>query len=61
MFLEADMVRYLMLHELCHTRHMNHSRRYWSLVQSFEPAYKAYEKRLRLAAFDVPAWAQAGM
>ena len=61
LFLDADMVRYLMLHELCHTRHMNHSRRYWSLVQSFEPAYKAYEKRLRLAAFEVPGWAQAGI
>jgi len=38
---------------------MNHSRRYWSLVQSFEPAYKDYEKRLRLAAFKIPGWAQA--
>jgi len=61
MFLDADMVRYLMLHELCHTRHMNHSRRYWSLVQRFEPAYKTYEKRLRLAAFEVPGWAQTGI
>jgi predicted metal-dependent hydrolase len=30
LFLEPQVVRYLMIHELCHGRHMNHSKRFWA-------------------------------
>ncbi len=56
LFLEADLVRYLFVHELCHTVHLNHSRSYWTLVESKEPHYRAYEKGLKLASQQVPAW-----
>ena len=56
LFLEPDLVRYLFVHELCHTVHLNHSRRYWELVESKEPHYRYYEKGLKLASSQVPAW-----
>ena len=49
-------VRYLMIHELCHRRHMNHSRRYWSLVATFEPDWKPLDVELLKGWQHVPAW-----
>ena len=37
LFLDAPVVRYLMVHELCHGRHMDHSDAFWNLVSRFEP------------------------
>jgi len=56
MFLDVDMVRYLLVHELCHTREMNHSPRFWALVEQFEPRYRECEERLRRIAVTIPAW-----
>ena len=56
LFLQPDLVRYLFVHELCHTVHLNHSRHYWNLVQSLEPHYRTYEKALKLASNQVPPW-----
>lgn len=38
---------YLILHELTHLRHMNHSARYWSEVASVCPDYETAEKWLK--------------
>ena len=56
LFLEPRLVRYLFVHELCHTRHLNHSRAFWRLVARFEPAYEAREAELAQAWRVVPAW-----
>ncbi len=32
--------RYVVIHELCHLRHMNHSKEFWSLVASQMPDYQ---------------------
>lgn len=56
LFLEPVLVRQLFLHELAHTRHMNHSRAFWGLVASLEPGYQSLEKRLRDGWRSVPAW-----
>ena len=56
LFLKPELVRYLMIHELCHGRHMNHSKRFWRLVGSFEPQYRSLDKRLGEAWRDVPPW-----
>ena len=56
LFLEPDLVRYIFLHELAHTRHMNHSRAFWRLVATLEPEFALREKQLRDAWSSVPAW-----
>lgn len=56
LFLDPELVRYLMIHELCHRVHMNHSARYWRLVEQFEPACRDYERRLTRAARVIPLW-----
>ncbi len=57
LFLEPEVVRYLLLHELCHLRFMNHSKRYWAFVARFEPEYRRLDRRLSRAWADVPLWA----
>jgi hypothetical protein len=57
LFLPRDVVDYLLVHELCHTVHMNHSPRYWRLVKSYLPDFQAYDSQLRHAMRVVPAWA----
>jgi predicted metal-dependent hydrolase len=56
MFQRPHVVRYLMIHELCHRRHMNHSKRFWSLVASFEPDWKPLDVELLQGWRNVPAW-----
>jgi hypothetical protein len=56
MFQRPEVVRYLMVHELCHRRHMNHSQRYWRLVESFEPHWQSLDQELLKGWRHVPAW-----
>jgi len=56
MFLEPELVDYLFLHELCHTRQMNHSRRFWSLLESVAPGSKRLDRELNRAWRQVPPW-----
>ncbi len=56
LFLEPNVVEYVLLHELCHTVQMNHSDKFWKLVSKFEPNYKALDKSLNQAWQIIPAW-----
>lgn len=56
MFQRPAVVRYLMIHELCHRRQMNHSRRYWALVESLEPHWRTLDAELLKGWRHVPAW-----
>ena len=39
--------RYVIIHELCHTVHFNHSAKFWNLVAKLEPNYKLCRKNLK--------------
>lgn len=55
-FLNADVVRYLFLHELAHLKHMNHSAGFWRLVETLEPDYRRLDRELLAGWRTVPLW-----
>jgi len=59
LFMPPRLVRYLFIHELCHTRHMNHSSRYWRLVAQHEPDYRELDTQLRRGMAYLPDWLHA--
>jgi predicted metal-dependent hydrolase len=55
-FLGMDVVRYLFVHELAHTKHMNHSANFWRLVERIEPEYRRLDRELLASWRIVPGW-----
>jgi predicted metal-dependent hydrolase len=47
--LPAEMLDYVILHELVHTRIHNHSRKFWAELDKYVPDSKAVAKRLRMS------------
>ena len=39
-----ELMEYVVIHELAHIKHKNHSKRFWDLVEEFCPDYKQREK-----------------
>lgn len=56
LFLPPELTRYVMIHELCHTVHLNHSSEFWKLVAEKDPDYRQHDKALRSANRLVPDW-----
>jgi predicted metal-dependent hydrolase len=56
LFQRPQVLRYLMVHELSHIRHMNHSSRFWDEVARYEPDWKALDRELQQGWRRVPAW-----
>lgn len=40
-------IRYVILHEMCHLKYMNHSKQFWELVQNYMENYKEIKKELK--------------
>jgi len=47
MNLPFELIDYVIIHELCHTRHMNHSASFWREVAQFDPGYKIHRAELK--------------
>jgi hypothetical protein len=45
--IDPDLADYIIVHELCHLKEFNHSKRFWDLVAQTVPNYKALRKRLK--------------
>lgn len=46
-FLPMELAEYLVVHELCHLKQMNHSSKFWLLVSKSFPNYQELRKQLR--------------
>lgn len=42
-----DLIDYVMLHELAHTVHLNHSKKFWDFIELHMPDYKKRKKQLK--------------
>jgi predicted metal-dependent hydrolase len=59
LFQPASVVEYLFVHELAHTQHMNHSARFWRLVEQHSPEWRALDRELLKGWKHVPDWVYA--
>lgn len=58
LFLPDKLVEYVLLHELCHTVHLNHSEKFWHLMQKIDDNSKKIDTESRKAQKYVPAWVE---
>lgn len=60
LFLPPQLVRYVLVHELCHTRHHNHSPEFWEEVARILPDYRELRRQLRDAWRLLPGYLELG-
>lgn len=56
LFQRPEVVRYLLVHELAHTQHMNHSKRFWQCVERHCPDFQELDAELLAGWRRVPVW-----
>ncbi len=56
MFLPQHLMRHVILHELSHSVHMNHSVDFWNLLETIDPGSKQHDSQLNDAWRYIPAW-----
>ena len=47
MLAPPQVLDYVIVHELCHLTHMNHSKEFWDLVEKIMPDYKEKKQWLK--------------
>jgi predicted metal-dependent hydrolase len=55
-FQRPEVMQYLLVHELAHTRHMNHSPAFWACVASCCPDWQSCDRELLQGWRHVPGW-----
>ncbi len=59
LFLPRELIRYVVLHELCHTVHLDHSEAFWTLLGTFDDDVDQHRREIRTGWLHVPPWAVA--
>lgn len=57
LFLEKPQIDCLLLHELCHLKHLNHGKRFWALMEKHMAGARERDRQLGEGWKDVPPWA----
>lgn len=47
MMYDRFVIDYVVLHEICHLKYMNHSKNFWNMVSTYMPNYKEAEAELK--------------
>ncbi|MDQ6993995.1 MAG: SprT family zinc-dependent metalloprotease [Mariprofundaceae bacterium] len=56
LLLPHDVIRYVMVHELSHLQHFNHSDEFWQRVAEFAPDYLSQRQKLHAWSRQQPYW-----
>lgn len=56
LFLPRHLMQHVLLHELAHTRHLDHSGAFYQLLHSLDPQTQEHRQALRQAGKYVPLW-----
>lgn len=49
---DVSLIDYVIIHELCHFKYMNHSNEFWALVEKYYPYHKLARKMLKESQND---------
>ncbi len=56
LLLDPAQLDYVLLHELAHSRHPDHSADFWALLERLCPGARAIDRRINRAARALPGW-----
>lgn len=56
LLLDASQLDYVLLHELTHSRHPDHSADFWELLERLCPGARGIDRQINRAARELPGW-----
>lgn len=56
LLLEPTLLNHVLIHELAHLLHLNHSPAFWAVVETADPLWRHHRQALRAASASLPRW-----
>ncbi len=56
LFIDKELLDYILVHELVHTIHMNHSKLFWEYLESLMQGARSRDKRINQVSRELPCW-----